>query len=76
MPEPSPVVRKALLGANFPAETVIERVEVARVELAAGQPAGLHRHPCPVVGWVVAGVIRFQVANGPVVTLQAGDQRT
>jgi quercetin dioxygenase-like cupin family protein len=73
MPEPSPVLRKALLGANLAPETVIERVEMARVELAPGQPAGLHRHPCPVVGWVVAGVIRFQVADGPVVTLRTGD---
>lgn len=73
MPEPPPVVREALLGASLPAETEIARIEVARIELAPGQPAGLHRHPCPVVGWVVAGEIRFQVADGPVVTLRAGD---
>ena len=73
MPEPSPVVRKALLEATFQAETVIDRLEVARVELAPAQPAGLHLHPCPVVGWVIAGVIAFQVADSPVVTLQAGD---
>jgi hypothetical protein len=38
-------VRKALLEAALPVETVIERVEVARVELAPAQPAGLHSHP-------------------------------
>ena len=73
MPEPSHVLRNALLEVGFQAETVIERVQVARVELAPAQPAGLHLHPCPVVGWVSAGVIRFQVADGPVMTLQAGD---
>jgi quercetin dioxygenase-like cupin family protein len=73
MPVPLPIVRKSLLGASFPPETVIERAEVARVELAPSQAAGLHQHPCPVVGWVVAGVIRFQVADDPAVTLQAGD---
>jgi quercetin dioxygenase-like cupin family protein len=73
MPEPPTVVRKALLEVAFQAETAIERVEVARVELAPAQPAGLHLHPCPVVGWVSAGVIRFQVADCPVMTLQAGD---
>jgi quercetin dioxygenase-like cupin family protein len=73
MPEPSPAVRKALLEATLHAQTVIERIEVARVELAPAQPAGLHLHPCPVVGWVLAGVIQFQVADDPVVTLRAGD---
>lgn len=73
MPEPPPIARTALLNATLQAATEIERVEVARVELAPAQPAGLHLHPCPVVGWVVAGVIRFQVADGPAVTLQAGD---
>ena len=73
MPKPPPVLRNALLDVAFRAETVIERVQVAPVELAPAQPAGLHVHPCPVVGWVSAGVIRFQVADGPVMTLQAGD---
>jgi quercetin dioxygenase-like cupin family protein len=66
-------MRRTLLNATLQAGTEIERVEVARVELAPAQPAGLHLHPCPVIGWIVAGVIRFQVADGPVVTLQAGD---
>jgi quercetin dioxygenase-like cupin family protein len=73
MSEPPPVVRQALLNATLQADTEVERVKVARVELAPAQPAGLHLHPCPVVGWVVAGLIRFQVADGPVVLLRAGD---
>jgi quercetin dioxygenase-like cupin family protein len=73
MSDSLPIVRTALLDANLQADTQIERVKMARLELAPGQPAGLHLHPCPVVGFVIAGVIRFQVADGPVVTLQAGD---
>jgi quercetin dioxygenase-like cupin family protein len=73
MSDPPAVLRTALLDASLQPDTEIERVEVARVELAPGQPAGLHLHPCPVVGCVTAGVIRFQVADGPVVTLHAGD---
>jgi hypothetical protein len=45
MPEPPPVLRKALLEVAFQAEMVIERVQVARVELAPAQPAGRHLHP-------------------------------
>jgi quercetin dioxygenase-like cupin family protein len=73
MSEPPPVVRKALLKAALEAETEVDRVEVARVELAPAQPAGLHLHPCPVVGWVVTGLIRFQIADRPPVLLRAGD---
>ena len=73
MSDPPPIARTALLEATLQADTEVERVTVARVELPPGQPAGLHLHPCPVVGFVIAGVIRFQVADGPVVTLQAGD---
>src|ERR1700689_2166624 len=73
MPDPRPILRHALLAATLQAETEVERVEVLRVELAPAQPAGLHRHPCPVVGWVIAGAIRFQVADGPMLILQAGD---
>jgi quercetin dioxygenase-like cupin family protein len=73
MSDPPPIVRTALLDATLRADTEVERVKVARVELAPGQPAGLHLHPCPVVSWVIAGAIKFQVADGPVVTLQAGD---
>jgi len=73
MTEPPPVVRQALLDATLPAETGVERVSVMRVELAAAQSAGLHLHLCPVVGWVVSGLVRFQVADGPVVLLRAGD---
>jgi quercetin dioxygenase-like cupin family protein len=51
----------------------VEHVKVARVELAPGQEAGRHLHPCPVVGCILSGAIRFQVADEPETRLQAGD---
>jgi quercetin dioxygenase-like cupin family protein len=73
MPEHVPIVRQRLLSAAMGGETSVERVEVVRIELAPAQEAGLHRHPCPVVGYVVAGAIRFQVAGESEVTLGGGD---
>ncbi len=62
-----------LLGAALAGSPSVERVEVARVEVAPGQPAGRHFHPCDVVGYVVSGAIRFQIAGEPETTLAAGD---
>ncbi len=67
-----PPVRQMLLDAGLGAATV-DRVQVARIELAPGQPAGLHRHPCPVIGCVLAGAIRFQVAGEAETILRPGD---
>jgi quercetin dioxygenase-like cupin family protein len=73
VPDPAPIIRESLLSVAFATETSVERVEVARVELAPGQPAGRHFHPCDVVGYIAAGVIRFQVAGEPETMLGPGD---
>lgn len=73
MLEPVPIVRQRLLSAAIGSETRVDRVQVVRIEFAPAQEAGLHRHPCPVVGYVVSGAIRFQVAGELEVTLGAGD---
>jgi quercetin dioxygenase-like cupin family protein len=73
MPEPASIHRENLLSAVLAGPPSVERVEVARVELAPGQPAGRHFHPCDVVGYVVSGAIRFEVAGEPETTLTAGD---
>lgn len=67
------IIREPLLTAMLAADTAVERVEVARIELGPAQKTGLHFHPCPVVGTVVSGTIRFQVEGGEDGTLQAGD---
>lgn len=45
-------------------------VEVILDPLAGSPP---HRHPGPVIGYVLEGTFEFQVEGGPVQTLKAGD---
>lgn len=73
MPDPAPITRESLLSAALADGTTVERVEMARIELAPGQPAGRHFHPCDVVGYIVSGAIRFQIAGEPETMLEAGD---
>ena len=70
--DPTPIVREGLLSAALAGGTPVERVEVARIELAPSQAAGRHFHPCHVVGYIVAGAIRFQVAGVTEAILEAG----
>jgi len=51
----------------------VERVDVKRIDLAPGQKAGAHFHPCPVVGYIVAGSIVFAAKGEPSKILKAGD---
>jgi quercetin dioxygenase-like cupin family protein len=64
--------RHELLTASLDGRP-IERVKMMRVELGPGQAAGRHFHPCPVVGIVLSGSIRFSIAGGPEKTLAPGD---
>lgn len=64
-------VRHELLTAPLAGESV-ERVKMLRVELAPGQAAGRHLHPCAVVGLVLTGSIRFQAAGEPETMLTPG----
>ena len=69
---PSTIVRKELLTAAIAASKDVSRVEIKEIELAPSQQTGLHRHPCPVVGYVAHGSIRFQVEGQPAQLLAAG----
>jgi quercetin dioxygenase-like cupin family protein len=65
--------RKALLTAALGRGRSVERVEIKRIELAPGQAAGLHQHPCPVVGYIVDGIIDFQIEGESAHRLTRGD---
>ena len=67
------IVRVALLDAALEGRPEIGQVRGARIELAPGQEAGRHRHPCAVVGYIAAGTIRFQVEGEEAQILRAGD---
>lgn len=72
MKTPSTVVRKELLTAAIAGRKDVSRVEIKQIELAPSQRTGLHRHPCPVVGYVAHGSVRFQVDGQPAQLLAAG----
>jgi quercetin dioxygenase-like cupin family protein len=69
----APITRQHLLEASFVGSPAIERAHISRIELAPGQATGLHFHPCHVIGAVLSGTIRFQIAEQPARVLSAGD---
>jgi quercetin dioxygenase-like cupin family protein len=46
---------------------------LVEVNYGPGEASTPHSHPCPVVGYVVEGVIRTQVVGRPEVTVSAGE---
>lgn len=68
-----PIVRRDLLTAAISPHRPLARVEIKAVTLAPHLAAGLHLHPCPVVGVVTAGHIAFQLEGGPLQRLGPGD---
>jgi quercetin dioxygenase-like cupin family protein len=73
MTESTEIHRKSLLAAALSDAKLIERVEVQQIDLPPGQTVGLHRHPCPVVGYVSTGAINFQIEGEPTQRLSSGD---
>ena len=71
-PAATVIVRKPLLTAAFPVPKTVGRVEIKEIRFLPWQKSGLHRHPCPVVGYIAQGTIRFQVFGQPIQILQAG----
>lgn len=68
----STIVRKELLTAAIAGRKDVARVEIKQIDFGPSQRTGLHSHPCPVVGYVARGTIRFQVAGQPAQLLTAG----
>jgi quercetin dioxygenase-like cupin family protein len=56
-----PLVREVLLDARLAHTTHIDRIEVRRIQMLPGHPAGLHVHNGPVVGSVLEGSVVFQI---------------
>ena len=52
------IVRKELYIANIGTQP-ISMVDLREVVFQPKQLAGLHRHPCPVISYVVEGTINF-----------------
>ena len=73
MSQNNEIQRKSLLAAALGAAVPIERVEVQQIELPPGKAVGLHRHPCPVAGYIARGAINFQIEGEPAQYLCPGD---
>jgi len=65
------IVRKELYKANIGTQP-ISTVDVREIVLQPKQKGGLHRHPCPVVSYLVEGTIRFQIRGEKVQIIHAG----
>jgi quercetin dioxygenase-like cupin family protein len=65
--------RTELLTTALRGAPSIDRAQLMRIDLAPGQAPGAHSHPCDVVGYVISGTIRFQIANREATELHAGD---
>ncbi|WP_327287869.1 cupin domain-containing protein [Streptomyces sp. NBC_01198] len=68
-----PMTREVLLDEQFPTALTTDRVEVRRIHILAGHPAGRHVHNGPVFGSIVEGSVLFQVEGEDEVTLRPGD---
>jgi quercetin dioxygenase-like cupin family protein len=67
-----PIVRKELGVAEIGARTV-GKVDAREIEFKPLQETGLHKHPCPVVGYIVSGTVSFEVEGQPTKILKAGE---
>lgn len=65
-PVREPVVLPKMDGANL-------KVHTLEVTYPPGATSTAHRHPCPVIGYVLSGTIRMQVSDRPATDYKAGD---
>ena len=49
------------------------KVHAIEVTYPPGATSTAHRHPCPVVGYMISGTMRMQVSEQPVAEYKAGD---
>jgi quercetin dioxygenase-like cupin family protein len=49
------------------------QAKVVEVTYGPGESSAAHRHPCPVVGYVVEGSVRIKIGDGAEVVYKAGE---
>ncbi len=67
----STIVRRPLLSADLNNRNVT-RVDVREIVFEPGQETGLHKHPCPVFGYIAEGEAVLEVQGEPAQKLLAG----
>jgi quercetin dioxygenase-like cupin family protein len=60
------VAMPKLDGANL-------KLRLLEVTYPPGATSSAHRHPCPVVGYMVSGTMKMQVSDGPLTEYKPGD---
>ena len=65
------IVRKELYKASIGTQP-ISTVDVREIDFQPKQTTGLHRHPCPVISYVVEGTIKFQIRGEKVQIIHTG----
>jgi quercetin dioxygenase-like cupin family protein len=65
------IVRKELFRAQIGRQPV-STIDGREIVFQPGQKTGLHRHPCPVVSYVVEGAVRFRAHGEKMKTVHAG----
>lgn len=70
MKEQNNVFRKALL--SIPLSKTITSLEAYEITFPPGQAGGRHKHPCPVVGYIIEGTAVMEVEGGSPQSLTAG----
>ena len=65
------IVRRELLAADLNNKNVT-RVDVREIVFEPGQETGLHKHPCPVFGYIAEGEAVLEIQGDPAQKLPAG----
>lgn len=65
------IIREPLLKATLDNRS-LNAVDVRRITFQPGQQTGRHRHPCPVVGYVIEGCAVLQIEGEAAQELPAG----
>ena len=66
------VNRKALMKEEFGVR-LVSKVQVMEITMEPLQKAGLHKHPCPVFGYVAEGILLFEVKGEEPKTIKKGE---
>ena len=64
--------RTELLNTIF-TERTISSVKIMDIEFQPGQKGAYHKHPCPIVGYIVSGTCLFQVEGDSAKVIRTGE---
>lgn len=69
----APLSRVIVMDQTLPETLEVQRVEIRRITMAPGYPAGLHVHNGPVFGSIETGSVIYQVEGSAETVLRPGD---